>query len=85
MFEAMAVELIVLLEKSGDQHWANWFRRASDLYAQGKEREAFSKVLGAYGGMGSFNDVFWDLPKKEFDRLEHLKGEIWKHSKNHLK
>ncbi|MCP4323319.1 MAG: hypothetical protein GY787_16025 [Alteromonadales bacterium] len=77
-------EMICLLDKGGDDHWMKWFQLAKDYYVDGDEEKSFKKVLGAYGGMGSFNDVFWDLPKDDFERLEYLKGEIWKHSKSKL-
>ncbi len=79
----MLEELVLLLMKSGNQHWAKWFKAAKDLYLSGKASQSFSKVLGAYGGMGSFNDVFWNLPKDDFDRLEYLKGELWVYAKEH--
>ena len=85
MFEEMLLEMIELLKTSGDEHWAKWFQTAYDLNQSGKAPESYRKVLGAYGGMGSINDVFWDLPKTEFDRLEYLKGEVWKHAKANLK
>jgi len=81
MFDDMLLEMIELLKKSGNVHWANWFQIAYDFNQSGKAPESYRKVLGAYGGMGSFNDVFWNLPKAEFDRLEYLKGEVWKHAK----
>lgn len=81
MYSDMLDEMVLLLMKSGDPHWAKWFRIAQELYLNGQESRSFSKVLGAYGGMGSFNDVFWNLPKDEFDRLEHLKGAIWTYAR----
>ncbi|MCO1336175.1 hypothetical protein MO867_17730 [Microbulbifer sp. OS29] len=76
-------ELISLLLKSNNEHWADWFNEVKKLYEQGEKSKSYAKALGAYGGMGSFNDVFWDLPKKEFDRLEFLKGQIWNYAKKH--
>jgi len=82
MFDEMLLEMIELLKASGDEHWAKWFQTAYDLNQSGKAVDSYSKVLSAYGGMGSINDVFWNLPKTEFDRLEYLKGEVWKHAKS---
>ena len=84
MYSEMLEEMIKLLIKSDNKHWANWFQIAYDLQKKGNESLSYSKVLGAYGGMGSFNDVFWNLPKEEHDRLEYLKGEIWSYAKNNL-
>jgi len=81
MYSDMLKEMIELLLKSDSRHWANWFTLALEWHSSGEEGKSYSKVLQAYGGMGSFNDVFWDLPKDEYDRLEHLKGEVWKYAK----
>ncbi len=83
MYSEMLEEMVLLLMKSGNQHWAKWFKIANELYLSGKVSRSFSKVLGAYGGMGSFNDAFWDLPKDEFDRLEYLKTAVWIYAQEH--
>lgn len=75
--------MIDLLIKSDTVHWANWFKTALVLYEEKKELKSYRKVLDAYGGMGSFNDVFWCLPKEEHDRLEYLKRTIWEYAKTH--
>jgi hypothetical protein len=47
-------ELVILLQKNGNDNWAQWFNaalaslRQDDLYG-------CRKILNAYGGMGSFN------------------------------
>ncbi len=79
----MLEEMIALLRKCDNSHWANWFQIALDLYTSGKSSKSYSKVLGAYGGMGSFNDVFWNLPQKEHDRLAYLKEAVWVYAKKH--
>lgn len=48
--------LIQVLEQDGDTHWSAWMRRAKSRLAQGDDRGA-DDLLGAYGGMGSFNDL----------------------------
>ena len=83
MYVDILKEMIILLKKCDNDHWAKWFQIALDLYKSGKESKSYSKVLGAYGGMGSFNDVFWNLPQQEHDRLEYLKGVIWTYAKKH--
>ncbi|WP_064669034.1 DUF6966 domain-containing protein [Vibrio nigripulchritudo] len=77
-------EMIDLLDKGDHEHWRNWFQLARKYYIDGNQENSFEKVLSAYGGMGSFNDVYWNLPKNDFERLEFLKGEIWKYSKSNL-
>ena len=45
-----------LLREHGEQHWSSWAERCrQELNAY--DTEAFDHVLGAYGGMGSFNDL----------------------------
>ena len=85
MYLEILSEMIVLLDKGGHNHWSKWFQLAKKYYVEGIPEKSFKKVLGAYGGMGSFNDVFWDLSKSDFDRLEYIKGEVWKLSKQELK
>ena len=81
MYSDMLKEMIELLLRSDNRYWANWFTLALEWHSSGEEGKSYDKVLQAYGGMGSFNDVFWDLPKDEYDRLKHLKGEVWKYAK----
>lgn len=80
----MLSEMVLLLRKGECHHWAEWFQIAHDFCDSGEKSKSYSKVLGAYGGMGSFNDVFWNLPKEEHDRLEYLKGEVWNYAKMHF-
>jgi len=77
-------EMITLLDKGGHEHWKNWFQIAKEHYVDGNQEKSFKKALGAYGGMGSFNDVYWNLPVDDFERLEYLKGKIWTHSKSNI-
>jgi hypothetical protein len=49
-------EVIALLDRAGEPHWRDWM-------AEGRARLhradmfGLDKILGAYGGMGSFNDL----------------------------
>lgn len=81
MYDVLLNEMIGLLEKSGNTHWVNWFKKAEALYKEENLSKSYKKVLGAYGGVGSFNDVFWALPEKDFDRLEYLKGKVWQEAR----
>ncbi|MGB0591874.1 MAG: DUF6966 domain-containing protein [Myxococcota bacterium] len=49
-------ELVVLLEADGEAHWSAWMRGARERIAA-NDLGGVHKVLGAYGGMGSFNDL----------------------------
>ena len=84
MYIEMLEELIVLLRKAEADHWAEWFSLAKQYYIDGKHEKSYRKVLGAYGGMGSFNDVCWRLPQNDEKRHDFLKDEIWKHVKKEL-
>lgn len=44
-----------LLDKVGENHWRDWLRQDIDLW---KSKSDVSHHLSAYGGMGSFNDVW---------------------------
>lgn len=83
-YSAILKEAILLLHQAQAEHWASWLEQALDLYEQGLVEKSYQKLLGAFGGMGSINDVFWDLPKTEFDRLEELKGLAWTNAKQGL-
>jgi hypothetical protein len=62
--------MIELLREAGQDGWARWFERAqAGLLAF--DRYSFGKILGAYGGMGSFNDLILDEP------LRTLSSRCW--------
>ena len=84
MYLEMLDEMIALLYKGKHDHWCQWFQLAQDDYIKNCHQKSFRKVLGAYGGMGSFNDVFWNLSKTDAERLTFLKGELWTYSKSKL-
>jgi len=44
-----------LLEESDNSHWANWISTDIELWESNKD---VNHHLGAYGGMGSINDLF---------------------------
>lgn len=80
---AQIEEMIALLEEGGHSHWANWFKQSRNLIDTGKFQASFTKTMSAYGGMGSFNDVFWNLPAEKFERLEKIRGKIWSYARDH--
>lgn len=47
------------LERAGMHHWARWVARARVKVVAGDSR-GLSDLLAAYGGMGSFNDLYLD-------------------------
>ena len=48
--------LVVVLEADGNEHWSQWI---TDAFARisGDDYSGIEKLLGAYGGMGSINDL----------------------------
>ena len=56
-YKAKLVETIRFLESNNDEHWCNYFQKSLDLYERGKIQKSIKWTLGAYGGMGSFNDT----------------------------
>ena len=49
-------ELIAFLEKESQGHWREWFTRCLSMI-ENSDHQGIERVLGAYGGMGSFNDL----------------------------
>ena len=64
-------EAAALLDASGHEHWAAWMR-TSAAEIRASDRHGVERVLRAYGGMGSFNDVVFADP-----RLGLLRGRIF--------
>ena len=48
--------LVVVLEADGDEHWSHWIKDALARIS-GDDYSGIEKLLGAYGGMGSINDL----------------------------
>ncbi|WP_236790627.1 DUF4911 domain-containing protein [Amycolatopsis sp. GM8] len=79
--------LLVLLDDADEQHWSRWFRAARrDL----SNRDAYGlrRILQAYGGMGSFNDLVIhprnghtispDEARQVNERLDTLRTQIYR-------
>ena len=81
-------ELVALLEADGNSHWSKWMSSAKERISKG-DSWGIQKLLGAYGGMGSFNDLivgqsmnngkFEWKPNAEIqnDRLDALRSEAF--------
>ncbi len=48
--------LIQILEEANEPLWADWFSQAKHRL-NNSDLSGITKILGAYGGMGSFNDL----------------------------
>jgi hypothetical protein len=79
-------QVVALLREHGEQRWLSWAERCRrELDAN--DSAAFGHILGAFGGMGSFNDLLilaWNghliQPEQEAvvnDSLGHLRTAIW--------
>jgi hypothetical protein len=53
---AVLEELVDLLESDGCSHWSEWMQRARTRLVS-SDFSGIDYLLGAYGGMGSFNDL----------------------------
>ena len=81
-------ELIQLLESDGEEHWSTWMRQACD-WLSNSDYAGIEKILSAYGGMGSFNDLVicqshidgqfeWKEGHGEKNnRLDELRSKAW--------
>ena len=73
----MLGEIIEIMSESGETHWVNYMLKRKILLENCKI-EGISGLIGAYGGMGSFNDICFG---PEFDQLRgaiyRLANEIW--------
>jgi len=49
-------DLATMLEEDGDAHWFAWVRSACAQLQRGDD-SGIDRLLAAYGGMGSLNDV----------------------------
>lgn len=79
-------ETAALLRDHGETHWLGWVERCRSELAM-YDAAAFDHVLGAFGGMGSLNDLLIlgandhvvrpDEESAVNDRLDDLRGTIW--------
>ena len=53
---ATVESIIEVLEDDGETHWQTYMAEVRAMFLRG-DRRAVQKLLGAYGGMGSFNDL----------------------------
>lgn len=50
-------EAISILQKHGENHWANWLEKDKVLLEK-SDYYGIEHLLSAYGGMGGFNDLY---------------------------
>ena len=73
---AVLEELIHLLNTDGNNHWANWMTKARALIVN-SDFSGIEKVLAAYGGMGSFNDVYLTKITRENCQFSEHQSKAW--------
>jgi hypothetical protein len=77
-FDNLIVDLINLLEKSSEDHWASYFKNVLQLYRSGKTSKAYKITLQAYGGMCSFNDLTLNfISDEEVQRVEAIRSYLY--------
>jgi len=78
--------LYQLLHQSGNNHWANWIKKDIKLW---KLEKSVKHHLGAYGGMGSINDLWVGGENKDgiWENLifETIKNLSWNLAKKRIK
>lgn len=64
-------QLINILDVDGHPHWSKWMRTAKALLVN-SDFHGVEKVLSAYGGMGSFNDVYIKVISRKTENFSLL-------------
>lgn len=69
-------QLIIILKDDKQDNWAEWFLKAKDLLSEDIE-SSVSKILGVYGGMGSFNDTYLTKITRDNENFSKLRNHLW--------
>ena len=69
-------ELQQLTLDDGLENWAKWML-VSKTRLENSDFSGIEYLLGAYGGMGSFNDVYIQSSKEKDERFHLLKTRAW--------
>lgn len=81
-------EAIGVLAGVGEKFWQEWLRRGRVEIARG-DAHGLDRLLSAFGGMGSFNDLVLSQPgsthgrqalRHADERLQELRGSIFRRS-----
>ena len=77
---ALLDEMGVVLRQLDQAHWAAWVSESARRLRQ-SDFSGITHLLGAYGGMGSFNDILPELvgekPDQRVKRARQLRSEAW--------
>ena len=70
-------KLILILNEDKEHHWASWMSQAKSRITS-SDYSGIEKVLGAYGGMGSFTDVRLEKISRSNEHFSELRSEAWR-------
>ena len=65
-----------LLEHDDQENWVKWMQTAK-LMLESSDYAGITKVLSAYGGMGSFNDAVLSLGELEEQQFSKLRARAY--------
>ncbi|WP_192347605.1 hypothetical protein [Algoriphagus sp. Y33] len=74
--ERILDKLITLLNQDSQKNRAEWFLEAKNLLSEDIE-SSVSKILRAYGSMGSFNDTYLTKITRNNENFSILRTQLW--------
>ena len=73
-------KLIQILDEDGQENWSDWMSQARKWILE-SDFSGVEKVLGAYGGMGSFNDTYLSKITRQNENFSKLQTLAWELAK----
>ena len=68
--------LVQMLEEDDQENWSGWMSQARKWILE-SDYSGIEKVLGAYGGMGSFNDAYLSKVTRQNENFSKLRTRAW--------
>ncbi|WP_374955519.1 DUF6966 domain-containing protein [Vibrio chagasii] len=65
-----------MLEEDDQENWSGWMSQARKWILE-SDHSGIEKVLGAYGGMGSFNDTYLSKVTRQNENFSKLRTRAW--------
>jgi hypothetical protein len=69
-------KLILILDADGQENWSQWMSQAR-TWLLDSDFSGIEKVLGAYGGMGFFNDTCLGKVTRTNENFSELQSQAW--------
>ncbi len=69
-------KLILILNDDDQKHWSNWMSQAKNRLIA-SDFSGIEKVLSAYGGMGSSNDICLSKVNRTNENFSELQNQAW--------